>query len=161
MKRKKKKNISILILGMILLGGLCVTIAAQASWPGVNAIDEQEIMQVLNAMFDALKSGDTGALKSIFAGEMYEINKALLEQNTEYPGYLRNHYQGAVFTIVEMAPIEKGVIADINVLLSTNREQDIRLLLEKRDFVDSIESGSALSDLGSLRWAVVKHIQDR
>lgn len=162
MERLNNKYISILIFVMILFGGFFVTITVQAKRPDVIAFHEQQqIVQMLNAMFDALKSGDTGTLKSIFSGEMYEINKVLLEQNTAYPEYLQNYYKGAVFTITEMTPIKKGVIADIDVHFNSKQGLKMRLLLEKCDNVDSSENGTATTPAdGSTKWVVTKHFQD-
>jgi hypothetical protein len=154
-----KKLISIPVFALIVIIYLCFAIAAKAERIGLDAIDGQQITQVLNEMFDALKSGDTGTLKSLFAGEMYATNKALLEQNIGYPEYLRDHYQGAVFTIVEMTHCEIGVIADIHILLKNKQEQIINLLLEKRGNDDRETTAPALPDNGSTSWVIIKHIQ--
>jgi hypothetical protein len=49
--------------------------------------------------FDALKSGNVEGIKSSVAGEFYEEQKVLLEQNPQYPAFLRKNYGNAAFRL--------------------------------------------------------------
>ena len=146
MERINKIFMTILVVSLIDFANLYCTIAAQADEPGVNVEDEQ-ITQVLNNLFDALRSGNTGTLKRLFAGEMYAKNKTLLEQNAEYPDFLRNYYQGAIFTITEITPSGDDVLAGFTVLSANGRMQTIHMLLTKQD--------------EPKKWFIIKQVQDR
>ena len=56
--------------------------------------------------FRALKAGDVDSIKRYISADMYESKQTLLEQNTEYPEFLRNYYQGVEFYVENIA--EKG-----------------------------------------------------
>ena len=61
---------------------------------------------VLKPFFEALKNGDVSSLLELISGEMYRNNKVLLEQNEQYPEFLRKYYSGAKF-IVEKAEADE------------------------------------------------------
>jgi hypothetical protein len=56
---------------------------------------------------EALRAGDTLSIKSLIGGRLYEKREVLLDQNKEYPDFLRNFYDGAVFRISNK-PIDLG-----------------------------------------------------
>ena len=161
MERAKKAFMAILVVSLFIFANPCCMTAVQADERSVG-LENEQIAQLLNNQFDALRSADTGTLKCLFAGEMYTKNRALLEQNAEYPDFLRNHYQGAVFTITDIMPYNNDVLSIITVLLANGREQSIKLLLGKRA-VDSCQNHSELSspDVDPKRWVILNHIQDR
>jgi len=140
MERIHKILMAILVASLIISANLYCTTAAQAN-------EDDQITQVLNNLFDALRSGDTGTLKRLFDGEMYTNNKTLLEQNMEYPDFLRNYYQGAIFTITEITPNGEGVMAGFTVLFTNGSEQTIHMLLTKKDEPN--------------RWFIIKQVQER
>ena len=49
--------------------------------------------------FQALKAGDVKSIKNLITGELFDKRKVLLEQNENYPEFLKRHYQGAEFQI--------------------------------------------------------------
>ena len=53
----------------------------------------QEPQDVVAAYFHAMKNGDVVTMKSYMGGKLYEKRKILLEQNVNYPDFLRNHYE--------------------------------------------------------------------
>lgn len=57
------------------------------------------INETVLPFFEALKNGDVNLIKQVVAGDMYEKKKVLLEQNTEYPDFLRNYYEGVAFYV--------------------------------------------------------------
>jgi len=60
--------------------------------------DELQAEATLMRYFDALKQGDTSALKSLLGGRLLQKRLALLN-NPTYPGHLINVYQNAQFYI--------------------------------------------------------------
>src|SRR5512147_1757621 len=81
---------------------ICVLILTTALSPfeaahaeAKNPVDSAtRIQSTFAIVFQALQSGDVQTLKSHMAGHMYEQYKVLLEQNSEYPAFLRNFYRG-------------------------------------------------------------------
>ncbi len=49
--------------------------------------------------FDALKSGNVEAIKSSVAGEFYQEQKVLLEENAQYSTFLKKNYTNAWFRL--------------------------------------------------------------
>jgi hypothetical protein len=74
------KTILLVLLPVLFLSSSLM--AASVSEPNVT---------VLN-YFQALKQGDIETIKKYIAGEFYKKKKILLEKNTEYPEFLRKHY---------------------------------------------------------------------
>ena len=74
----------------VLLNGPCVF--AQV------VVDSSVIVEIKKAcasLFDALRDGDVQTIKRYLSPVEYARYKVLFEQNTDYPRFLRNFYQGA------------------------------------------------------------------
>lgn len=67
--------------------------------PVRNDVYDEVINETVLPFFEALKNGDVKLIKKYIAGYMYESKKVLLEQNMEYPEFLRNYYQGVEFYV--------------------------------------------------------------
>jgi hypothetical protein len=61
----------------------------------------------------ALRDGDVSSIKQYLSGDMYEKNRILLEQNTEYPGFLRKYYQGFQFHVIKAEVIDNKIIVNV------------------------------------------------
>lgn len=83
----------------MLLIIICYSLLQAQEIPAANDIYEDVINENVLPFFEALKNGDVSSIKQHVAGEMYEKKKVLLEQNTEYPQFLRNYYQGVEFYV--------------------------------------------------------------
>ncbi|HWP93827.1 MAG TPA: hypothetical protein VNN20_16685 [Thermodesulfobacteriota bacterium] len=75
-----------------------------------------EPSETLTAYFQALKDGDVGKIKQCIAGDFYEKNKVLLENNPDYPEFLRNYYQGADLEIGKSVKSGDTVIIEMRTL---------------------------------------------
>lgn len=82
--------------------------------------------------FHALKKGDVGAIKGYLAGDMYEKNKVLLEQNEEYPNFLKNFYHGAVFQVKKVVKAKEIIFVDVMVTFPGGYQSGAKLQLEER-----------------------------
>ena len=60
---------------------------------------EDVINETVFPFLEALKNGDVSLIKQYIAGDMYESRRILLEQNKEYPEFLRKYYQGVEFYV--------------------------------------------------------------
>ncbi|SOH03033.1 hypothetical protein KSMBR1_0519 [Candidatus Kuenenia stuttgartiensis] len=66
-------------------------------------------------LFRAFKNGDVDAIKEYISDDVYEKNKVLLEQNKEYPNFLRNFYRDAIFQVRKIVKSEEMVFVDTRV----------------------------------------------
>lgn len=161
MEQINKFLIACVIVCLIVFTNICYKAAAQVDNPEINERDKGQISQVLNNMFDALRSGDTETLKRLFAGEMYANNKTLLEKNTGYPDFLRNHYQDAIFTVTEISRNGDEITASFTIYFADGREKIVNMLFEKHS-ADALHNASSpgLSENEPTRWFIVKQIKN-
>jgi hypothetical protein len=104
---------------------------------------------VLNPFFAALKAGDVTTLKAMIDGEMYNNNKILIEQNKQYPDFLRNHYGGAVFRVIKAAHINGNVMVEVKIEYASGDQGVYRWWLLK------VSGKSEGSDSQINQWKVV------
>lgn len=83
--------------------------------------------QVLLPFFDALRKGDIDAIKDYITEDMFGRNKVLLEQNKEYPKFLRGFYRGAKFHIKRVSLGKNKIICDVEVELANGSVSTSRL----------------------------------
>jgi hypothetical protein len=108
---------------------LVMALPAFAGQPLTSAKVDQ-VTKVLNRHITALQRGDVSALKSTLGGQAFRDYKTLLEQNTEYPDFLRNYYKGASFQIGDMTPgMDDDVIAQLKITLANSGPTVTRLRL--------------------------------
>ena len=69
--------------------------------------EAQEPHDVVMAYYQAMKNGDVLAMKSYMGGKLYEKRKILLEQNANYPEFLRNHYERGD---IQVGEVHNGVV---------------------------------------------------
>lgn len=97
------------------------------------ALTQKSIAKIVNNIvrpyFAALKKGDIKTLKALMAKDMYEERKVLLEQNKEYPDFLRRIYQDANFTV--LSAYEKGnyILVNAEITYSDGRKTQSTLYL--------------------------------
>ena len=94
--------------------------------------------------FQALQQGDINKIKDSITGEMYKKRKVLLEQNANYPEFLRNAYQGAEFQIKNVTIQDNNAVVTVKVNFP-DRQKGFTLFLNK----DAIGN-----------WKIFKEISD-
>jgi hypothetical protein len=82
--------------------------------------------------FQALKNGDIETINNLISGEMYNSNKVLLEQNENYPEYLKKAYQGADFKIKKTSIQDDSAVVTIDVNFP-DRHNEFGFFLKKDD----------------------------
>ena len=107
--------------------------------------------EAFHSLFSAMKNGEVEKIKNYISGEMLERNRVLLEQNREYPDFLRKFYDGAQFRVVEAVRNGDIVVANIMIIFQDGYESEIRLQLQKDT------ANLAEESLG--KWRVVKDIK--
>jgi hypothetical protein len=111
-------------------GALVLLVMALPAFAGqpLTSVKVNQVTKVLNRHIAALQKGDVSALKSTLGGQAYSEYKTLLEQNTEYPDFLRNYYKGASFQIGDITPgIDDDVIAQLKITLANSGATVTRL----------------------------------
>jgi hypothetical protein len=119
-------------LQKLFIGTLLTLILALPAFAGQSLGSGQlnQIKALLNRHIAALQRGNVAELKSTLGGKAYQDYKALLEQNTEYPAFLRDYYKGARFEIGEITPgLDDDVVANLVIALpsSTSSVTQLRL----------------------------------
>lgn len=105
-------------------------------------------------LFGALGKGNVNTIRQFISGKMYDENKVLLEQNKEYPKFLREFYRGAKFSIDKVIELETDTdakssvdtIVYVGIVFKTGDTNQIRLRVKK--------------DEGDLIWKVVDYVDD-
>src|ERR1044072_6003309 len=70
--------------------------------------DTQQVQASLQPLFMAMKNGDVQTMEKYFAGQMYAQYKVLLEENSEYPQFLRDFYRDAKFSVGNVTKTPDG-----------------------------------------------------
>lgn len=109
--------------------------------------------QILFPYFRALRDGDVSTIKRCISEDMYKKNKALLEQNKDYPKFLRDFYRGARFRSDKAVEIDGNIIVDVVIEFQGSHRSLSKLrLCKERD-------GSQGNDKGE-SWRVREIITD-
>lgn len=58
--------------------------------------------------YEALQTGEIASLRRYLSAKRYATNRVLMEHNTEYPDYLRKHFEGAGFELLKLTEDEKS-----------------------------------------------------
>ena len=101
------------------------------SVPSVFSADREIIETVVNPFFRALQNGDVETVGSLIADPLYSQVKVLLNDNKEYPDFLRNYYLDShieIINIYDYPPEHKKVYLE---LYLSDEKQLIELQLHK------------------------------
>jgi hypothetical protein len=83
-----------------------------------------------------MKDGDVATIEQYSSGQMSSEYKKLLEQNQDYPAFLRSFYKGATFSIANVTPTsDGGVIVDVVIQLGGGSRSVTRLNAKRFDGV--------------------------
>ena len=81
--------------------------------------------------FEASKNGDTARMKQLMAGSFYNRRKTLLEENTQYPDFLRKHYDGAGLQITSMREDRGGWVVEVRIKFADSTVDSNKWLVQK------------------------------
>src|SRR5258708_32786206 len=118
-------------LNILLIVTLCSAIpsatAAQTNIPAPPSASEmRELYTSLDELFQGMKNGDVAVIQQHFSG--LSEYKVLLEQNKDYPAFLRNFYRGATFNISRVTPTPDGdMVVDVVIQLAGGSRDGTRL----------------------------------
>jgi hypothetical protein len=123
---------------LLLLGGLSARAAKAQASASVSPAEMQELTGSFNTLFAAMKDGNVAVIEKHFSGTMLTEYRKLLEQNEDYPAFLRNYYKGASFRIARVTPAEDGeVVVDVAIQLDSGSTSITRLATKR--FASSAE----------------------
>ena len=142
----------VLFMLCVMLMSCCLVYAQQI--PVSDALYTEVVNGTILPYFSALKDGNVTAIKMYIAGNLYEKYKVLLEQNKEYPAYLRKYYQGAVFHAGKAEMSDNDVTVEIVREFPDGRRNQGRLTLSKENLVTEFEK---LTQLIELSYNVLKY----
>ena len=92
----------------------------------------RELHTSFNALFQAMKDGNVAVIEQYFSGSMSADRIKLLEQNQDYPAFLRNFYKGATFSIASVTPMFDGdMIVDVAIQLGSGSRSVTRLSVKR------------------------------
>lgn len=117
-----KRGLFCLMVVAFVVGGNSM-VAAKSAKPGDTVIQ----------FFEASKHGDTETIKRLIAGSFYNQRKVLLEENKDYPNFLRKYYQGTELQIGNIIMEENGTVGvvDIKIQFPDGNVDTNKLLLKK------------------------------
>ncbi|MDL1980237.1 MAG: hypothetical protein LWX02_01930 [Deltaproteobacteria bacterium] len=138
----KKLALILSFLSLILLSA----ISNAEEMPLSDSLYEEIKKDVIHPFFKSLKDGDINAIKLHLSSAIYNEYKRLLEENKDYPQFLRDYYQDAKFRTERAKEIDGDVVVDVVIEFPNgSRIQNIlRLSEEKGKF--KVKSKSYMED---------------
>ena len=121
---------AVTVFSMFLIFILCSQLHAQKI-PVSDTLYNKIISETVLPYLSALKEGDVSAIKQYIASEMYEKNKGLLEQNKEYPRFLKNYYKGVEFSFENAEEIDGVVIVNMIITYPNGFRSSNKLRMHK------------------------------
>lgn len=120
--------------------------------------------EILTPFFNALKDGNVDIIKQYISTDMYRKNRRLLDQNRDYPEFLRKFYKGASFQTknmllegdkitvdVEIQRPDKGPLVEALHLIrarhATNGEVSVRRQWKVKDLKENSAQGTTERNL--------------
>jgi hypothetical protein len=130
-------------LGFVLAAIVLVGNPGQAEEVALTDPQLMTIQQnVLSPFFEGLKNGDVTVIKKHMSRDLYERNRVLLDENLEYPAFLRTYYKDISFRVVraEKASSGTGIVFHVSFEVAGAEGNTHELKLEQE------ERGSPESD---------------
>ncbi len=96
-----------------------------------------ESLDMVRLYFEAVKAGDVEMIQSYLAGKLLKKRKVLLEENTEYPKFLRDRFGEAEFGIqasTNEQTVNNREVVNANILFRDGSSITTNLITEKDKF---------------------------
>jgi len=146
---------------------LCYVMCALAILYGVAMAEERDFPQAqldemesrtLRPFFNALKNGNVEIVRHYITGEMYEESRLLLEENSEYPKFLREYYKDAVFSVERGVSSNNQVIIDFSIEFPGGEKRVVQFVLEE---LESKSENLGQQKAAEKRWRISKQPSNR
>ena len=129
------KNIILLIFLLVVVSTATPCVAQSAGADPISDIEIQDA--VILPYFQALKNGAVNEIKKYLSTAMYNEYKSLLEQNKEYPAFLRNYYDNATFSVVRTSEIDGAFEFDVRIEFPNGSQSISTLSVSQEKNVDN------------------------
>lgn len=97
----------------------------------IDEANRKAAIGTVKAYFRALKTGDVDALKPYLPDEVYNKHKALLENNKEYPAFLRNYYKDIKYGVSDVQVIDGEVTVSFFMAFPGQNPRHSQIVLKK------------------------------
>ena len=125
-----------LLIYFIVVVFTATSLSAQSA--DVDPFSDIEIQDtVILPYLNALKNGEVNEIKKYISAAMYNEYKTLLEQNKEYPKFLRNYYKDAMFSVVRVSEIGGEVDFEVLIEFSDGSQSISTLSVSQEKNVDN------------------------
>jgi len=123
--------LSFFLTVMLVIGNLCQAQEIALTDPKLLTIQEQTLLP----FFEALKNGDVSVIKEHMSLILYGKNRVLLEENRDYPVFLRDYYSDVRFRVVkaEMGITGEDIIFHVSIEFPDGRSSINELKLSRRN----------------------------
>lgn len=93
-----------------------------------------EPLDMVRLYFEAVKVGDVDTIQSYLGGKILKKRKILLEENTEYPNFLRDRFGAAEFLIRPSSNEQSeanGELVNVQIIFSDGSSFSTELVVEQ------------------------------
>lgn len=125
---KRRMLVCFLAVGSLLLSSNFISAQVVVTNPMID-----EITKTYTSLFDALRRGDVRTIKLLLPADEYPQDKVLLEQNKDYPAFLRKFYQGAKLRVGQVDSVlsaKDEVIAEFIIDMPSGESLTTRMRLK-------------------------------
>lgn len=112
-----------------IVGVLALTLVMGA--PALRAAQPASPDECVVQFFEASKNGDVKTMKQLMAGPFYAQRKTLLEENVQYPDFLRKHYADTRLQIMSLRAERGGWVADVRIKFPDGTVDSNKWLLQQ------------------------------
>jgi hypothetical protein len=124
-----KTYVHLSLLLVLWLGSPTLLVHTQEVW--INAAEVGEAQRTATEFVAALQAGDVHHLKQVLAGKAYEQYNVLLEQNQEYPAFLRQYYTGATMDVEEVRKEGEEVVVEVRMAFPSGERNTALLRMQR------------------------------
>jgi len=110
----RKNILSLIIISLFFYGFNNSLLNATGDFKDANKT--REATNTVSSFFNGLMNGDLNGIKQYISKEYYHKNRALLDDNKEYPNFLKEYYQGAKMNLLNMSMAGDNIIVDVEIL---------------------------------------------
>jgi hypothetical protein len=126
-----KISLFVLLVLTLLVGYPCHSQEIALMDANILTIQKQTLMP----FFEALKNGDVLGIKKHISGNLYAKSRALLDENQNYPAFLKNYYRDVIFTVIkaEKEIAGEGIVFFVSLQFPSGSVSINELKLSKKD----------------------------
>lgn len=112
---------------------------------------------VMRPFFNAMKNGNTQAIKRYITGKKYDEARIMLDDDKDYPAFLREYYKDAIFSIENGVLTDGGIVVDILIEFPNGGRQTTQFYLQN----PGKESGHSVQVAGERQWKISEQRNNR